>query len=137
MGNVDDEKRLRARQLKELMERRNVKNSAEYERIFEKRKDLSPVNQVTIRRILDSEGKEGPKRKTLRSLADAVGETLESAFPDEGTGVAEWRGRKVGFHGADGRPLSPREIDEFIESMKDASVEKAQRIHEAKKKPKL
>jgi hypothetical protein len=135
MGSAESEKKLRAYQLVELMKRRNVKNAAEYQRIFEDRKIDPPINQVTIRRIIDEEGKEGPKRKTLRALAEVLGETLESAFPDEGTGVADWRGRKVAFRGADGRPLSLREQEELREAMR-LGVEYAEKIHETKKKPK-
>lgn len=137
MASTETRKQRIARQLAELMERHSVTDTAEYERII-KNKGLKPaLDQVTIRRILGAKAKsdEGPKLASLKVLAQAFNETVAQAFPEEGSAVVEVLGQKVAFSGAEGA-LTPRTVEAIQEAMRRYTVERAEKVHALKKRPK-
>jgi transcriptional regulator with XRE-family HTH domain len=122
-----------ARQLAALMERHGIRDSGEFERLIHKR-GIKGIDQVTIRRLLQATAKTEPRATTLRLIAEAVGETMIEAFPeDETVTFATFGDRKIAFMGADGKPMTPRVVDEIMEALRRVPPEKAHEIHELKK----
>ena len=125
-----------SRQLRSLMMRHSILNSAELQRGMEKSGVADAPNQVTIRRILKMEIKTEPDRPTLRKIAEHLGETLEQAFPDPSDEAAltiEVEGRRYAFKSIDGKPVTPEHAERIRKAMAENTIERAERIHALKK----
>lgn len=100
-----------ARQLRELIKRHNIIDSGDFERRAKaghKGAGDAP-HASTYRRILAATGKRGPDRDTLRAIAEAFGETLETAFPEtDPVGSYTIDGRRYFLNTEDGRPPDPK-----------------------------
>ena len=138
-----------ARQLRALMERHKIDNSAMFMRRQIRAGIEPPINELTIRRYLEKQTKE-PTRASLATLARSVGETLEQAFPTEAEEIAqkeaeknketaqvEIDGRRIGFKG-EWRPEEVALIEAYARSLRVEDAEdaaKAKREHREKRPP--
>lgn len=72
-----------AEQLRALMERHKL-TPQDIERITTK-PSRPGISSVTVRRLLAAEARTEPRTDTLRRIAEAIGETYQSAFPESGS----------------------------------------------------
>jgi transcriptional regulator with XRE-family HTH domain len=116
-----------ARQLAELMKRRNVKNAHELERM-QRERNISPVvSAVTIRRILKAEAATEPEKVTLRRLAEFLNETYESAFPEPSLEQAPSivvNGQRIVLSSPDNSPISPSLVERIQRAVSDSPTRK-------------
>jgi hypothetical protein len=137
MGTVETFGQRAARQLAALMKRHHIKTGAEFEKMMADKGFEPLISQVTIRRILKDELRTGPDAKTLRRLAEFLGEAYAAAFPEseeERSYEANYGGTKIAFH-SKGAPLSPSSVEQIRQAI-EQGVEHAHKVHSLKGKQK-
>lgn len=105
------------------MDRHNVKNASELERMQKQAGIKNPISQVTIRRILKAEAATEPEKQTLRRLAEFLHETYESAFPEPGREQAPSimvNGQRLIISSPDNSPVAPSVVDTIKRALADA-----------------
>ncbi len=110
-----------AKQLRDLMQRHDVSNAAQFARLVGQKKDSATVDQVTIRRILKGEVKTEPDPETLRRLCEALGEDYDVVFSDRHQVVVSIAQRQIGIKALDGRPLDDRLLSQLGSLMMPAA----------------
>jgi transcriptional regulator with XRE-family HTH domain len=127
-----------SRQLQALMKRHHIGNASEFEKMMAEKGVEPLISQVTIRRILKAEARTEPERATLRRLAEFLGETYSTAFPEddqERSYEASFGETKIAFS-SKGPPLSPSAVELIRRAIEEQGVEHAEKVHAAKSKRK-
>lgn len=90
------------------------------------------ISYVTINRMMKAEAKTQPRPDKLRRIAEAYGETYESAFPspaDEQAITVEIGGQRFALKTQDGKPVNRAKLAEAI---RKNPIELAEQIHALK-----
>lgn len=116
-----------AQQLRELMTRHGLEKAPDLER--QAKKAGIKLDYVTVNRLLSGAAKTEPRPATLRSIAQAVGEDLDFAFPDKPQMIIHVAGRRFALKATDGAPFTPAVLKELAAK----GVTEAEEIHEIKK----
>lgn len=116
-----------AQQLRALMERHGLKRSPDLVNLAQKAGIA--LDRVTVNRLLTGVAKTEPRPSTLRLIAQAVGESVDYAFPDKPQLIIEVAGRRFALKAMDGAPMTPA----VLQRLAEMGVAEALAIHDMKK----